>query len=117
MSAPIVNEHVVSDLSEEQFLAIVAKVCAAEASLSQIGAAVLVALHHGIALDSRTFSRVFGVAHALVLREVTALSADEGAFLKIVSRNERTQRTELASTEQGRQLLLRAFTSESQEKR
>ncbi len=97
-----------SDISEEQFLASVAEVCAVEPVFSQIGAAVLVAINLGIARDSRTFSRIFGVAHALVLREISDLSTGDRAVLKVISRNDRTQRTELALAESGRQLLVRA---------
>ncbi|MDQ8698119.1 hypothetical protein [Hyphomicrobium sp. LHD-15] len=97
-----------SDVSEEQFLASVAEVCAVEPLVSQIGAAILVAIDLGIAHDSRTFSRIFGVAHALVLREITELSTGDGAVLKTMSRNDRTQRTELALTDSARQLLGRA---------
>lgn len=97
-----------SDISEEQFLANVAEVCAAEPVFSQIGAAVLVAIDLGIARDSRTFSRIFGVAHALVLREIADLSTGDRAVLKVISRNDRTQRTELELAERGRQLLARA---------
>ena len=95
-----------SEISEEQFLANVAEVCAVEPVFSQISAAVLVAIDLGIARDSRTFSRIFGVAHALVLREITDLSTGDGAVLTIMSRNDRTQRTEIALTESGRQLLV-----------
>ncbi len=97
-----------SDITEQQFLASVAEVCAVEPLISQIGAAVLVAIDIGIARDSRTFSRIFGVAHALVLREITDLSTGDRAVLKVISRNDRTQRTELELAESGRQLLARA---------
>jgi hypothetical protein len=104
MSAPAVTELAVSELSDEQFLAIVADICAEEPSLTQVGAALLAAIHLGIANDSRTFSRIFGVAHALALREITELSA-ENAFLRIASRNARTQRSEIALTNKGQQLV------------
>jgi hypothetical protein len=97
-----------SEISEEQFLANVAEVCAVEPVFSQISAAVLVAIDLGIARDSRTFSRIFGVAHALVLREISDLSTGDRAVLKVISRNDRTQRTELELAESGRQLLVRA---------
>jgi DNA-binding MarR family transcriptional regulator len=97
-----------SDVSEEQFLAIVAEVCAADASLSSVAAGVMAAIHLGISKDSRTFSRIFGVAHALVLREITGLSDDRG-LVRIASRNDRTQRTELALTDKGQELLSSAI--------
>jgi hypothetical protein len=101
------GEDTASDITEDQVLARVAELCAADPALSEIGAALLVALDLGIARDTRTFSRVFGIAHALVLREVSLMSGDDGAFLEVLARNERTQRTELALTEKGHALLLR----------
>lgn len=70
MSAPAETEEV----TEERLLDLVGRLCAADPALSAVGAAILVALHLGIASDSRTFSRLFGIEHALVLREVTELS-------------------------------------------
>lgn len=95
------------EITEEKFLEAVAALSSEEPALSQFGAAILAALHFGIAKDSRTFSRKFDVAHALALREITALSDDAG-FLQVVGRNPRTQRTELALTESALQLLSRA---------
>jgi hypothetical protein len=93
------------EITAERFLDAVAVVAAADATLSPIGAAILAAMDFGIAKDSRTFSRKLGIEHALVLREITALSSDGLGFLKVVSRNERTQRTELALSDKGLQLL------------
>ncbi len=96
------------EISEEKFLEAVSALSSEEPALSQLGAAILVALHFGIAKDSRTFSRKFDIAHALALREITALSEDV-SFLKVVERNARTQRTELALTENALRLLTRAL--------
>ncbi len=93
------------EITAERFLDAVAVVAAADAALSPIGAAILAAMDFGIAKDSRTFSRKLGIEHALVLREITALSGDGLGLLKVVSRNERTQRTELALSDKGLQLL------------
>ena len=91
------------EVSEEAFLASVAELCAAAPELSQIGAALLLALHLGICSDSRTFARLFGIEHALVLRDVTELA--DAALITIVDRNARTQRTTLALTGRAETLL------------
>ncbi len=85
--------------SEEQFMQMVSAVCAADASLTSLGAALVLALHTGIARDTRTFARKLGIEHALVLREVSGLS--EAGLLTVTARNARTQRTELALTAEG----------------
>lgn len=93
-------------LSEERFLALVGDVVRAEPGLAPLAAAVIVALHLGVAADSRDFARNLGVAHALALREVTALA--ERDLIAIGRRNARTQRTAYALTATGRQVLARA---------
>ncbi len=98
------------EITEERFLGAVSALSSEEPALSQLGAAILAALRFGIAKDSRTFSRKFDIAHALVLREIAALSDDAG-FFQVVGRNPRTQRTELALTESALQLLSRARIS------
>jgi hypothetical protein len=95
------------EITEEKILDAISALSLLEPALSQLGAAILAALHYGIAKDSRTFARIFDIAHALVLREVTALSDDLGLFT--IGRNAKTQRTEFALTEQGLQLLSRAI--------
>lgn len=90
------------DISEDQFMQAVSTICSSDASLSQLGAALLAAHRLGVAKDSRTFARKLGVEHALVLREISEL--DDGGFLTVSSRNERTQRAELALTKRGEQL-------------
>jgi hypothetical protein len=91
------------EVSEDQFMRIVATICASDPSLTPVGAALLAAHHLGIAKDSRTFSRKLGIAHALVLREISGISGD-GGFLTIIGRNERTHRVELALTDKGERL-------------
>jgi hypothetical protein len=97
---------VAEEFTEEVFLAGVGKLCAADPVVSQIGAAIILALHLGICADSRTFSRLFGIEHALVLRGVTELA--DNVFVTITDRNARTQRTTLALTEGAKSLLSRA---------
>lgn len=99
------------DVSEERFLALVAAVCTADPTLSGVGAGLLVAHFLGVTRDSRSFSRIFGVAHALVLREVTALTGAPG-LMTVVSRNDRTQRTELALTPKGETLVSDALAKQ-----
>ncbi len=76
----------------------------AGSGLSPLSAGILAALDLGLARDSRTFARVFDVAHALVLRECTTLVEDQG-FLSIMRRDERTQRLFPALTNTGQALL------------
>lgn len=87
------------ELSEDQFMEMVSAICAADASLTPLGAALVVALHVGIARDTRTFARKLGIEHALVLREVSTLS--DAGLVNVRNRNERTQRSELALTVEG----------------
>jgi hypothetical protein len=87
---------------DERFMALVSDICAADPSLTPVGAGLLAALHLGVCSDSRSFSRILGIAHALVLREVTDLSGR--GLLSITSRNERTQRTAFALTADGRRI-------------
>jgi hypothetical protein len=99
-----------SEISEHRFLDAVSAIRFVAPDLSPIGAAILAAHHFGIAKDSRAFSLKIGVEHALALREVTALSSPELGLLEIVSRNERTQRTQIRLTAKGADLVSRAIT-------
>lgn len=87
-------------------MALVSDICAADPKLTPVGAGLLAALHLGVCSDSRSFSRILGIAHALVLREVTDLSGRR--LLSVTSRNERTQRAALALTEDGQRILATA---------
>jgi hypothetical protein len=100
-----------NDLTEDQFLDAVSAIRFVAPDLSPIGAAILAAIHFGIARDSRSFSLKLGIEHALALREVTALSSGELGLLEIVSRSERTQRTQIALTDKGEKLISRAIDS------
>lgn len=95
------------EITEEEFLKAVSALTTEDPRLSALAGAILAALHFGIAKDSRTFSRKFDIAHALVLREVSALS-DDLDYLIVTGRNPRTQRTEFAPAEKAQQLLARA---------
>lgn len=75
----------------EQFLRLVAEFQARDLRLTSLQAALLVAAEQGIASDSRSFARLLGVAHALVLRELNALVV-MGGPLRIVKREARTLR-------------------------
>ncbi|WP_083567480.1 hypothetical protein [Hyphomicrobium sp. CS1GBMeth3] len=97
------------EISEEQFLDLAAKVASVVDSLTPVGAGVLAALQLGICNDSRTFSRIFGIAHALVLREVTELAGERG-LLAIVGRNARSQRTAFSLTDTSRDLVSRVIS-------
>jgi hypothetical protein len=76
---------------EQRFLALVAEMEAKDARLSSAQAAIVVAAEQGIASDSRSFAKVFGIAHALVLRDVTMLV--EAGLLQLVKQDARTLRT------------------------
>ena len=89
---------------EAGFMAEVEAIIARAPDLSPLDAGVLAALDQDVARDSRTFAKLFGVAHALVLRAVSEL-ADGSGLVAVDSRDARTQRTRLALTPAGRQLL------------
>ncbi|WBU61592.1 hypothetical protein [Paracoccus albus] len=59
--------------------------------LTPMGPLILAAAGLELALDSRSFARRFGVAHALVIRECTSLSDDLG-LIKTECRGGRSQR-------------------------
>ncbi len=54
--------------------------------------------------DSRSFSRVLGIEHALVLREIAELSGPDG-LITVTARNEKTLRTSLALSARGALML------------
>lgn len=78
----------------ERLMALVAQLQGEDALLTPIQAALLAAARLGIAQDSRTFARLLGLAHALVLRELSALAARER--IRIEKRDQRTLRTHYA---------------------
>ncbi|WP_223215929.1 hypothetical protein [Rhizobium herbae] len=90
--------------SEADFLALVEVVRRRHATLSPLGAGIITAISQGIADDSRTFARLFGIAHALVLREINLLCGPQ-APIDIVRRDARTQRTYIKLTVKGDTLM------------
>ncbi|MFD1199294.1 hypothetical protein ACFQ3K_13355 [Brucella gallinifaecis] len=79
-------------MEEAQYLAFVDALEGQSGKISRLGAGIIAALALEIAADSRSFARIFGVAHALVLRELVVLGAKDG-YIRIRQRDERTQRT------------------------
>ncbi|ASR09840.1 hypothetical protein CHY08_22150 (plasmid) [Rhizobium leguminosarum bv. viciae] len=75
----------------DRFLALVAAAQGRDIRLTSIQAGLLVAAELGIARDSRAFARLLGIAHSLVLRELSDLAEREGV-LQIVKRDLRTMR-------------------------
>lgn len=75
----------------ERFMALVARLQADDPLLTPIQAGLVVAAGLGIAGDSRTLAHLLGLAHALVLRELTALVARD--LLRVTKRDGRTMRS------------------------
>ena len=73
--------------------------------ISPLAAGIIVAVDMGIA-DSRSFARVLGVEHALVLREIAELSGPDG-LITVTGRHAKTLRTSLALSARGELLLRR----------
>lgn len=86
---------------EAAFMAQVEAISARDRRLTTLDAAVLAAVGLGIAPDSRTFARIFGVAHALALRAIADL-ADGYGLIAETARDPRTQRARLSLTDAGR---------------
>lgn len=91
-------------MHEAEFMALVDALALQSGKISRLSAAILAAAALEIASDSRSFARILGVAHALVLREIAALSAD-GGYIRIRQRDERTQRTKYDLTAAGVRLI------------
>ena len=89
-----------SSFSEDDFLAATELVARRDTALSSLAAAIVVAVATGIAGDSRSFAKLFGVEHALVVREINMMSAPD-APVEITRRDARTQRTFLELTVKG----------------
>lgn len=97
------------DTSAERFMAMVEKIMeTALDGLDTSGAALLCAIHLGIGSDSRSLSKKLGIAHALVLREITAMS---GRFLAVTKRDDRTQRTFVELSAVGKELTEVAYAT------
>lgn len=91
------------EFSEEAFFTLTEMIRARDTALSPLAAGIVAALSQGIAADSRTFSKLFGIAHALVLREINLLSGPD-APIEIIRRDARTQRAHLKLTVKGEAL-------------
>ncbi|MGE7155875.1 hypothetical protein ACQKJ1_19280 [Methylorubrum rhodesianum] len=87
----------------ETFLAATDTIAALRPELSLLEAGILAGLHLGLAADSRSFARIFGVEHALVLRAVETLTGD--ALLTVTARDPRTQRTRYEASATGSAVL------------
>ena len=87
----------------ETFLAATGTIAALRPELSLLEAGILAGLHLGLAADSRSFARIFGVEHALVLRAVETLTGD--ALLTVTARDPRTQRTRYEASATGSAVL------------
>jgi hypothetical protein len=85
----------------ERFLDLVESLVRASTRLSRLQAALLTACALDIASDSRTFARLFGVEHALVLRELNILAAP-GELLVITKRDPRSLRSHFHLTSSAR---------------
>ncbi|MBB4094917.1 hypothetical protein [Brucella pecoris] len=92
------------DEGEAEYMAFVDALMTASRSLTGLGAGIVAAAALEIASDSRTFSRLLGVAHALVLREISVLGQDHG-YIKIRQRDPRTQRTRYELSAVGQRLV------------
>ncbi|MET3792269.1 hypothetical protein [Aquamicrobium terrae] len=86
------------------FLDAAERLAGLDACLSPLQAGLLAASHLGIAGDSRSFSRLLGIEHALVLRELAGL-AEDGDLLRITGRDPRTMRTHYVPGAEGARLL------------
>lgn len=74
---------------------------ASSQAVTATGAAILLAIYLDIATDSRSIANRLGLAHALVLREIAALSP---RFVRMTKRDARTQRSFLEATTEGQVL-------------
>lgn len=87
----------------DTFLAATDTIAAMRADLSLLEAGILAGLHLDLAADSRSFARVFGVEHALVLRALETLIGN--GLVAATARDARTQRTRYEASAEGRIVL------------
>ncbi len=83
--------HPAPDDMAAVYMAEVERQCDADPALSHLAAGILAGAVLNVAQDSRSFARLLGVEHALVLREVELLSTS--GHLAVTRRDGRTQRT------------------------
>jgi hypothetical protein len=74
----------------DRFMARTAWLQQEDPRLSGVQAGMIVAFDLGIAKDSRSFSRLLGIEHSIVLRELTDIPGD---WLQVTSKDDRTLRT------------------------
>jgi hypothetical protein len=98
VSNPVQNHSGKDDAPDaEHFLHLVERTLVGNPELSPIQGAILVAARQDIACDSKTFARLFGMAHAIVLRELNALMQATGLVTQ-TKRDTRTLRTHYQPT-------------------
>ena len=90
---------------EEEFLSLCEGLAAR--GVPMLSAMLLAAAHLGVAQDSRSFARLLGVEHALVLRELVSMENETG-LVTITRRDSRSQRLHFTLTEAARSLLVHA---------
>ncbi|WP_425349404.1 hypothetical protein [Falsochrobactrum shanghaiense] len=91
-------------MDEAEYMALVDALEATSDKISRLGAGIIAALAFNVASDSRSFARRLGVAHALVLREVTLLG-EQDDYIIIRQRDARTQRIHYVLSPAGETLL------------
>jgi len=77
----------------DAFLALAGRLQHEEERLTSVQAGLLAAAHLGIAGNSRAFSKLFGMPHAVVLRELNALAGMDGDLVRITRRDAKSLRT------------------------
>ncbi|MGY5808714.1 hypothetical protein ACXHXG_13440 [Rhizobium sp. LEGMi198b] len=95
-----------SDIATEPqiFFDLVENLVQVNRHLTVLQGALLVACALDIASDSRAFSKRLGVEHALVLRDLNVLDANDGPLV-IAKRDPRTLRSHFHLTANGRAML------------
>lgn len=93
-------------MTEADFIGAVDTLRERRPDLTRIEAGLLAAPHLGLNADTRSFAKVFDLAHAHVLRALANL--DEAGLVTVTERDARTQRTRFAPTEAGRTLFAEA---------
>ncbi len=93
-------------MTESEFIDAVDALRARRPELTRIEAGLLAAPHLGLSPDTRSFARVFDLAHAHVLRALARL--DEAGLVAVTERDPRSQRTRFAPTDAARGLLAEA---------
>jgi hypothetical protein len=87
----------------EAYLGAVDKLMICDGGLTRLQAGVLAAAQLDIAHDSRSFARLLGVPHALVLRVLVELAERDG-LIRITKRDARTLRNHYVLGEEGENL-------------